>query len=1303
MKKRVLAVLLAVCLAVQGSGVYAQEAPTVSGSDPAGGETQETQADGETEEAPEETESTDTVSGDDGNLDGEEVEEAPETLSGEGGTETETTVSGNELLMLLEDDGAESTITGFTACSPQELAAGLNSGSPGANASIAGNQVTLLKDIKISGGAPLTYQAGIVTAGLVFELNGHTISGDNNQGAFFITNLSNAADEVTVRNGSIQNQDTSGVGIEVLAPSTKVTLSGVNVTGGDYGIIIAKGALTVESGRCTGRSTAIQKRDDSELTVNGGYFEGRVGFGLEVPTAYKGIKLNSGVFTGGSNSYDSAVYKLSELIASGKTAYHYNTASGSRENALEAELLAAKEISVPFEVADGISSLSDINGSISIKGLDPAFSTVSLNSVTAAGKSFVGAIQADGTYFISGVPDGEYSLGLFIRGAAVNDALNRYGFSVKGGTVVPTGAEQIELGGSRLSGTVYYDDGTPCGEVTVSLESVRDAGVWFENGYYREAAYVVPYIEGGRFAAQLTIPTGEKAVRTIDISTGDNVWNVTFPRSGAAGGVLAVGSVKSTTGDPVNGAAVSITRQADGAAWSVPSNPSGSYTAAGLGDGVYNIRASKNGEGQGEASFTLSGGKIVSGTTNVIIGKGLSGRVTIETADGLPCTGAEIVIKNRATGETHKAMVGADSKYTMEPATDGEYDVILKKDGLEIFYSSIMINAESILSQKNFVAGDATMKGKVTDEKGNPVSGVKVTAVLPGGNTYVMSGGVTKADGTYSIYGLPAGHYTVSAKPSGGTEVNRTADVAKGGTFAADFSFSSAPGTTGGAASGTVSGSDGAPAGGLTVTYTEKNSGVSYQGVTDADGKYRVEALPDGVYSAVITGDGKNLCVGEITVGSGTPSGNMDFAVGSGGIKGIVKGTDGSPVAGAVVTLKHKMTGHTYSLPNTSGADGAYELCGVPDGDYEVTVKAANKQDEISTFTVSGGAIQEKDFSLTPTSGGGGTSGGGDTSGGTSGGGDISGGGTSGGGDASGGGNTSGGGTSGGGVSGDGSHSGSVQAPGGQQLPEGGIPGNAGIPAGQTPPAGGEGASAQGAALPAADNETLTAAGNLAGDNGAAGQTGSQNVRPGTTGTAGSGKTSGPAGAAPASPTVAKSPAGTLKGGLTGENIAQADVTITEKQSGQSFQEKTDDKGEYYFTDLPDGSYSIRITTKDGTVMTADFLLKEGVHTLMASSFRVFAAGEKEPKTGDGVPAAVPVALVGGLAYLMELFCEKKGLRLGMTQAQKDWLVDKIILYARGKNKLVRYLALGLIFALLVFYYSLGRIVDLDAGELLYA
>lgn len=74
--------------------------------------------------------------------------------------------------------------------------------------------------------------------------------------------------------------------------------------------------------------------------------------------------------------------------------------------------------------------------------------------------------------------------------------------------------------------------------------------------------------------------------------------------------------------------------------------------------------------------------------------------------------------------------------------------------------------------------------------------------------------------------------------------------------------------------------------------------------------------------------------------------------------------------------------------------------------------------------------------------------------------------------------------------------------------------------------------------------------------------------------------------------------------------------------------------------------------------------------------------------------------MIAGLAYLLEMFRERKGSRFGIMEAQKNRAVAYLVRRAKGKSKLICFGAIGVIFLILVFYYSIGKKVEFNSSEL---
>ncbi|SDU35567.1 carboxypeptidase regulatory-like domain-containing protein [Jiangella alkaliphila] len=252
--------------------------------------------------------------------------------------------------------------------------------------------------------------------------------------------------------------------------------------------------------------------------------------------------------------------------------------------------------------------------------------------------------------------------------------------------------------------------------------------------------------------------------------------------------------------------------------------------------------------------------------------------------------------------------------------------------GLPLGERTELLNAGSAWSAFTGYSG-VTVAELHTDETGAAGGGIGY-APRGVGSAHVLLGSLAAA----ANWGVPDDDWRPAAFTVLGNAVR----------YAADAEF--------GAVAGTVTDESGAPLAGVTVTAAGQTA------TTGADGGYRL-LLEPGDHTVRFARAGSTPVERPVTVAAGGTL-TLDATLadsGLGAIRGTVtSGRDGSPVAGARVTL----TG--TELTATTDAAGTYALADVPGGTYELRVSAAGHFSATAAVTVTAGQESVADVELAP-------------------------------------------------------------------------------------------------------------------------------------------------------------------------------------------------------------------------------------------------------------------------------------------------------------------------------------------------
>ena len=296
-------------------------------------------------------------------------------------------------------------------------------------------------------------------------------------------------------------------------------------------------------------------------------------------------------------------------------------------------------------------------------------------------------------------------------------------------------------------------------------------------------------------------------------------------------------------------------------------------------------------------------------------GAGLAG-VKI-TAD----KGGDLVTQISDFGGSYAFALGAGT-YTLGFSKTG-YRTLSRP--LQLGLGDNAAGADTLAASVGRVAGRA-----LADGAGLAGALVSLTGLSPeaGGGLFI-----TDADGRFAGDNLPAGNYALTASADGysdGTLASLT--VTASGLSSAEISLIANRGIL----TGTVA-SGGAAAGNVSVVANAY--GVSRSAVTGADGKYRIEKLPAGVYSlsAIQAGFTPDKAYAGQALAAGATLAGLDFnlAKNVGSLSGTVSGA--ASATGIKIAIVGKSGARGYAVCDGSGK---YAIASLPADTYTLSLTA---------------------------------------------------------------------------------------------------------------------------------------------------------------------------------------------------------------------------------------------------------------------------------------------------------------------------------------------------------------------------
>ncbi|MGY0489890.1 DHA2 family efflux MFS transporter permease subunit [Streptomyces sp. WG-D5] len=249
------------------------------------------------------------------------------------------------------------------------------------------------------------------------------------------------------------------------------------------------------------------------------------------------------------------------------------------------------------------------------------------------------------------------------------------------------------------------------------------------------------------------------------------------------------------------------------------------------------------------------------------------------------------------------------------------------------------------------------VQGRILDGQGAPLSGAVVTLIDRAGAQ--IGRGAAAVDGTYAVSAPSAegeGYVLVGSAPGRDPRVATLALRADG-----PVSFDLVLSGDGGLYGTVRAEADQAPVAGALVITTDERGETVGSALTDTDGGYTLPQLPPGAYTFTASAEGFQPYAGLAQVAGGTATRQDAVLRSAAMLTGTVRGSDGTPVNDARVTLLDQ-AGNVVAV-HTTGSDGAYAFAGLAGASY--TVIASGYPPASKAVTVAGaGDPSDLDVSL---------------------------------------------------------------------------------------------------------------------------------------------------------------------------------------------------------------------------------------------------------------------------------------------------------------------------------------------------
>ncbi|MBW7474867.1 carboxypeptidase regulatory-like domain-containing protein [Paenibacillus oenotherae] len=361
----------------------------------------------------------------------------------------------------------------------------------------------------------------------------------------------------------------------------------------------------------------------------------------------------------------------------------------------------------------------------------------------------------------------------------------------------------------------------------------------------------------------------------------------------------------------------------------------------------------------------FTGGQLAAVTntaTVTVTATGCINGTVLDKATGLPLTGvtAQLVSlpANTAAGS---AVTGDGGVFSFPNLPAGSYQVTLSLAGYQNQTAAAAVTGTAAATIQTFLQPlPATVQGTVTNaDTSAPVANAAINVTNWVGVPIAQT--TTNATGQYTLTGLLAGYYRVSASAANLQHMDVPVTLGAAETRTLNFALKSNPG----AVAGTITSTGGAPLANVLVEALDNRNNVLATALTDALGSYRIDTLAPATNDRLRITDAGFITqvIGFQIVAGGTTIVNAALSPNSGGLTGAVTDIDtGASLPGTSIRVFNS-EGLTVQTA-VADAAGGYTVTSLSPGSYSLVFAEEGYASRTVGATVTAGTVSNVSIAL---------------------------------------------------------------------------------------------------------------------------------------------------------------------------------------------------------------------------------------------------------------------------------------------------------------------------------------------------